>query len=588
MSIDDDSDLPAVCSNSKFRIKVRDKNHENKYETTVKFTIDGNGDQTSANTSDRAESWVYRIYEKGISYDGANPVKDLDITAENANECSNSIVARIKIYPNPTVMLSANTTTSQDWNPTTKTVFVCRGNNGTINATATGGATTGFTYYNYYTNVAQTGHSSNVEAFAKGSYQVEYVDGNGCKSKKSDPIIIDEYSEPNFRAYTDPSMVCGDQSTEVYIDEITVNGETYPANKQGYGYKLLTKYGVTGEAEGADFSPLTNGKVTAHIQNYKAGYPFGVKVTYGKNCPAKDIVHVEYTNAPVVQYGLFADKIISGLNPSLDRNITSTSGETNYVEGLNPTNLGGIYSYLTLVAQNNNISVEDLLNDPKNSEILKGALSDYEEVGELLLSIDDLSPENYQKQLNDMYNGNLYEGQNKVMTASSIDIIKSYVDHISQESGIKVEDLLTNTDYASALKEGTQEFAKASSFMGVQATNCGKDGNPVVSNLFNGKNQAALGMTSDEVNSFKAEVDALASSNGVDSNTLLTDSKYADSVSELVNKSGNTVGIGSMFGKCESSKMQNVANNIYNTEYVTTETRSVEQEEFASSVELEG
>ena len=76
-------------------------------------------------------------------------------------------------------------------------------------------------------------------------------------------------------------------------------------------------------------------------------------------------------------------------------------------------------------------------------------------------------------------------------------------------------------------------------------------------------------MTNEEVTSFKAEVDALAKQQGVTTNQLLSNEKYADSVKEMLTNSQNAKEVGLIYSKRDSKVHQSVVKNLYATEIET-------------------
>lgn len=237
------------------------------------------------------------------------------------------------------------------------------------------------------------------------------------------------------------------------------------------------------------------------------------------------------------------------------------NGEYPEVFDLNPLNMGIIYKYLTDVANKNNIGIDELLSNEKNAELLKDTLSQFEDVKDILIGWDDLSAEEYQSKLLDVYDGNGV-GDKKV---SSIEILRTFVGYIDDESNVSSEELLTQTQYADTMKKAAQEFGKSSSFVSTLTKYSTKGMNDVLTSLYNGTNTKALGMDSSKVAGFKQEVDSFAKSNGISTESLLTNSSYADKAKECLASSKNASGVGSIYKNVGSNISQNVMKNIYNT-----------------------
>lgn len=237
------------------------------------------------------------------------------------------------------------------------------------------------------------------------------------------------------------------------------------------------------------------------------------------------------------------------------------NGEYPEIFDINPLNMGVIYTYLNDAASKNNISVNELLTDEKNAELLKDTLSQFEDVKDILIGWDDLNAEEYQSKLLDVYDGNEV-GDKK---ASSIEILRTFTGYISDESGVAAEELLTETKYADTMKQATQEFGKSSLFASTLTKYSNKGMNDVITSLYNGTNAKALGMDASKISGFKQEVESFVKNNGISIDSLLTDSSYADKAKECLSSFTNTSSIGSIFKNVDANISQNVMKNIYNT-----------------------
>lgn len=233
-------------------------------------------------------------------------------------------------------------------------------------------------------------------------------------------------------------------------------------------------------------------------------------------------------------------------------------GEEPEIFDLNPLNLGAVYSYLMQIANANGITVEQLLTDPKYESLLKATLQDFNDVIEELKGWEDLSAEQYQKNLLNIYDGNaINETKPK-----AIPILRTFIDHVSETTEIVAEELLTKTEYAEIMKKATQAFGKTSIFMNASSHNSSKGMREIVGNLFNGNNAKALGMDENEVKGFASEMEALAKKNGVTSEELLSNSTYADKVKEALNSSKNAQDVGTIYSKADATVSQKVAKNL--------------------------
>jgi len=259
-------------------------------------------------------------------------------------------------------------------------------------------------------------------------------------------------------------------------------------------------------------------------------------------------------------------------------------GENPEIFDINTLNLSIVYAHLTDIANKNGITVEQLLNDSKYSELLKTSLSGFENVVELFKDWSDLSAEECQSKLLKLYDGDGIDG----VAVNAVSVVRTFAETISEETKIVVEELLTDTKYAEVLKQGVEELGKTCVFVEATSHYTEQGMRETVSNLFNGKNYKAFGMDSNDVTAFKAEMDSLAKSNSVSVDNLLSDSKYADTVRDALSNSKNAEGVGSIFKNSESSVSQNVAKNLYSTKLDNGTTAGIEKNLYWDTVQIYG
>lgn len=243
-------------------------------------------------------------------------------------------------------------------------------------------------------------------------------------------------------------------------------------------------------------------------------------------------------------------------------------GEKPEVFDLNPLNVGIVYAYLMQVAGENGITVEQLLNDPQYAELLKTTLGGFGDVVELIKSWEELSAEEYQAQLLKVYDG---DGIGD-LKPTAVNIVRTFVDYVSEATEIGAEELLTDSKYGEILKTATQQFAKTGVFMNAASHYSTGGMAEVVGGILTGENPGALGMTDEEVTGFKGEIDALAQEKGVTSEELLSNSSYAEDVKQALASSENAAEVGTIYSKSEPTVSQNVAKNLYNAEIKTNTT----------------
>ncbi len=234
------------------------------------------------------------------------------------------------------------------------------------------------------------------------------------------------------------------------------------------------------------------------------------------------------------------------------------SGNRPELFNINPLNLGVVYTYLKSIANENNITIEELLNKDKYSDLLRDALSNFEDVAKFLDEIKDLSSEEYQATLLKIYDG---DGIGD-MTDSTVGIIREYIDYLSTESEISVEELLTDTKYADVLKTAGEEFKDSVTFMAAAANYSEEGMTDIVGGMLQGKNARAFGMDNDELVKFKQEIEEIAKDNGTTLNKFLSDSKYADYAKDALVSSKYTEDVGRIYKDDDASVSQNVIKNL--------------------------
>ena len=156
------------------------------------------------------------------------------------------------------------------------------------------------------------------------------------------------------------------------------------------------------------------------------------------------------------------------------------SGNDSEIFNLNSLNLGIIKKRLENVANANDITINQLLTDDKYTNILKEALGEFEDVSQQLIKWDDMEPEEYQKKLLSVYDGDQIDD----VKSNTINIIRDFTDYISDATDIVPEELLVQTKYADVMKKAAQEFAKSSIFMSASSNYSNEGISGVIKTLF--------------------------------------------------------------------------------------------------------
>ena len=156
------------------------------------------------------------------------------------------------------------------------------------------------------------------------------------------------------------------------------------------------------------------------------------------------------------------------------------SGNDSEIFNLNSLNLDIIKKRLENVANANDITINQLLTDDKYTNILKEASGEFEDVSQQLIKWDDMEPEEYQKKLLSVYDGDQIDD----VKSNTINIIRDFTDYISDATDIVPEELLVQTKYADVMKKAAQEFAKSSIFMSASSNYSNEGISGIIKTLF--------------------------------------------------------------------------------------------------------
>ncbi len=157
-------------------------------------------------------------------------------------------------------------------------------------------------------------------------------------------------------------------------------------------------------------------------------------------------------------------EILLDFNSSIVREIIAAMmrGEMPDVFMLNELNLEAINNYLSLVAEENGITLDQLLNEKEYASLLKDKLAGMDEAAKLFGGLEDVSAEEVQSVLLDLYTGDTDES----LLDNEMPLARSFIDNITEKTEILYEDLLTSPDYSDTVKEAIVGFGKAVSFFG--------------------------------------------------------------------------------------------------------------------------
>ncbi|MBO5376079.1 MAG: hypothetical protein J6A52_04430 [Bacilli bacterium] len=134
------------------------------------------------------------------------------------------------------------------------------------------------------------------------------------------------------------------------------------------------------------------------------------------------------------------------------------SGRVPSVIGFNDDMKNVLNSYLGMVANSNNISINQLLMDPNYTKLLKTSLSNFNNVGSYVSGLNDT---NIVDSLFDVYDGN----ETGDMGSAEVSIIRSFVECTANSTNVSVEEMLSNTSNMPTIQTGVMNLGKTSVFM---------------------------------------------------------------------------------------------------------------------------
>lgn len=155
------------------------------------------------------------------------------------------------------------------------------------------------------------------------------------------------------------------------------------------------------------------------------------------------------------------------------------SGKEPELMGLNENTINVIKQYLTMVASNNNTTIEQLLNDEKYSKLFTESLGGFESVTNYIgnLKEDEITPS-----LLSIYDGASQDNMN----SSGISIMRTYIDELANSNNTDAETMLTTKNDIDTNLLG---LGKTSVFMNTMSSFSPKEAGSIVSTLINLKGE---------------------------------------------------------------------------------------------------
>ena len=136
--------------------------------------------------------------------------------------------------------------------------------------------------------------------------------------------------------------------------------------------------------------------------------------------------------------------------------LNAIKGDYPELFNINALNLEITRSYLEKIAEENGITVDELLNNKEYQKLLKDTLSKYDNVIDLIKGWEDLGADEFQDQLKSFYLGDVPEEfPNEDILAT-----RSFVDTLAGECDVSYEEFLNDASYAETLKDGAVQCGK--------------------------------------------------------------------------------------------------------------------------------
>ena len=145
----------------------------------------------------------------------------------------------------------------------------------------------------------------------------------------------------------------------------------------------------------------------------------------------------------------YSDKIKEALLNSI------VNGSQGKVVGLNTETILAMKKYLSMIANDNGITFDELIGNQEYSEKVKAALKDF---GAVSSYVSQIKEENLQESFGNIYDGNSLGDQN----AGVINSIRSYISAVSDNNNVPSEELLFNKNNDDLLKNGVNNLCRSS------------------------------------------------------------------------------------------------------------------------------
>lgn len=155
------------------------------------------------------------------------------------------------------------------------------------------------------------------------------------------------------------------------------------------------------------------------------------------------------------------NKDLKELYEVADSNVTQkllnsiVNGSQEKVVGLNTETILAMKKYLSMIANDNGITFDELIGNQEYSEKVKAALKDF---GAVSSYVSQIKEENLQESFGNVYDGNSVGNQ----STGIINSIRSYISAVSDNNNVPSEELLFNKNNNDLLNSGINNLCKSS------------------------------------------------------------------------------------------------------------------------------
>lgn len=257
---------------------------------------------------------------------------------------------------------------------------------------------------------------------------------------------LDEMAQVDEAVKSNGSKTLGGGRPKRTNDDYTKSSSSGPSSKklvnnakeQLEGYKKMSMNDLKAVAENLTKFSISEGK-TLDVLLSDVNYSEKIKNTILKNQNISSELKklIEVGDNSITQRVLLS--IFNGTSPT--------------AIGLDENTILTLRQYLNNIASSRNISLDNLINDKNNTQLLKNSLKQF---GNVSTYVSTLNNQDINSNIL-----NVYDGNSKNIDSSSMGVIRNYVDTLSNNNNTDSESLLTGNN---SIVNEIQNLGKASVF----------------------------------------------------------------------------------------------------------------------------